>query len=144
MNTSVWQIRALFTAQLIAIVATCSILASCNDGPTGPRTETNIAGTWRGSLHPALARNFDLCFQPAAAAATIRQDGFRVSGTLTTESADFRGGELEGEFRSGQLSGTLTTSRGAIPVTGGATSSHLTITFFGPGQCGPNSIELER
>jgi hypothetical protein len=32
----------------------------------------------------------------------------------------------------------------SIAVTGGATSDRLTITFFSPGQCGPNSIELSR
>ena len=130
--------------KLVAIFATCALLVACDDGPTGSPLATSIAGTWHGSLHPSIGRFFDPCLQPASAAATIRQDGSRVSGNLTTESSDFRGGSLEGEFRSGSLIGTLMTGTEAIAVTGGATSGHLTITFFSPGQCGPNSIELER
>jgi hypothetical protein len=121
-----------------------------NHSPTEPRTVTNIAGTWRGNLHPGVGRSFDPCLPPAAATATIVQDGTRVSGTVTIES-DFRGGALEGEFRSGSLTGTLRTSMETISVTGGAlpagfgiTVGRLTISFFSPGQCGPNTIELER
>jgi len=144
MDIVLWKTRTRAMGRVIAMTAACSILTSCDDGPSGPRVESNIAGTWRGSLNPGLGRNFDLCLHPASATATIRQEGFRVSGNLTTESADFPGGELEGEFRSGSLTGTLTTSREVIAVTGGATSSQLTVTFFSPGQCGPNSIRLER
>jgi hypothetical protein len=118
--------------------------------PTEPRILTNIAGTWRGNLHPGIGQNFDLCLQPAAAAATIVQDGSRVSGTVTIEN-DFHGGALDGEFRSGTLGGTLRTSMETISVTGGVVRAgfgtpvdRLTISFFSPGQCGPNTIELER
>lgn len=146
MNAALWRIRPGVVGKLIAAIAALSILASCNgdDGPTVPRAVSSIAGTWHGSLHPGIGGGFDPCLQPAAAAAVIRQEGFRVSGSVTTESANFRGGDLQGEFRSGRLSGTLTTITEVITVTGGATSSQLTVHFFSPGQCGPNSIELER
>ena len=137
---------------LLAAIATLALGTGCgNDhSPTEPRTVTNIAGTWRGNLHPGIGQNFDPCLQPSAAAATIVQIGSRVSGTVTIES-DFGGGALDGEFRSGTLSGTLRTSIETISVTGGVVRAgfgtpvdRLTISFFSPGQCGPNTIELER
>jgi hypothetical protein len=128
----------------VATLAACLAFPGCDDGPAAPRTVSSIAGAWRGSLRPAIGRNFDFCLQPAEATASIRQDGVRISGTVTTASANFPGGNLEGEFRSGSLIGTLMTGTESIAVTGGATSDRLTITFFSPGQCGPNSIELAR
>jgi len=134
----------------IAVLFTCSLPilfgVGChdNDSPTSPRPVSSIAGSWRGSVHPGIGPGFDPCVQPASAAATISQDGFRVSGTVTTESLNFRGGALEGEFREGQLRGTLTNSGETIMLTGSARASHLTIIFYSPGQCGPNSIELDR
>ena len=135
----------------VATLSACLAFPGCDDGPTGPHTVMTIAGNWHGSLHPGIARNFDPCLQPAEATASIRQDGVRVSGTVTTASANFPGGNLEGEFRSSNLSGTLQTSMETISVTGGAVPAgfgspvvRLTINFFSPGQCGPNTIELER
>jgi len=137
---------------LLAAFAALTLGTGCGSdhSPTEPRTVTNIAGTWRGNLHPGIGQNFDPCLQPAAAAATIVQDGSRVSGTVTIES-DFHGGTLDGEFRSGNLSGTLRTSMETISVTGGVVRAgfgtpvdRLTISFFSPGQCGPNTVELER
>jgi hypothetical protein len=136
--------RGQAALRLIAIVAGCVLLTACDDGPSGPRTVSSIDGAWHGSLQSGIGRDFDPCLQPAEAAASIRQDGVRVSGTVTTASASFPGGNLEGEFRSGTLIGTLINRTEAIAVTGGATSDRLTITFFSPGQCGPNSIRLAR
>jgi hypothetical protein len=144
MNADVRKTRSHVASKLIAAIAAFSILTGCDDGPTAPRPASNIAGSWRGSVHPGIGPGFDPCVQSSSAAATITQDGFRVSGTVTTESVNFSGGALEGEFREGQLRGTLTNSGETITVTGSATISHLTIIFYSPGHCGPNSIELER
>jgi hypothetical protein len=91
MKTDVWKIRGLVTFRLVAIVAACSLLGSCDDGPTAPSARAvptpapipNVAGAWDGRYN-AGGGNIFLCGGTVPATAMLSQDGAQVSGTVRT------------------------------------------------------------
>jgi len=158
MDTEVQRIRARSSSRLIAIVAACSLLTGCDDGPTAPGTRQpatpiapqstptpipvpNVAGTWNGTFHPGgLA---ELCGSESSAAAKFSQDGSHLTGTVTTQHLQFRSSTFEGSLQGSHLSGTLRVGTETRSVTGSAFSNNLTMRF-GFGLFCQGRIDLNR
>jgi len=143
MNTGRRNTSSHSSWKVVTILATCSILAGCDDGPTSPTTP-NISGNWQGTYQPGIAANFDPCDAGGPAAATFSQEGTRVSGSLTTQNRSHVEGDFVGELTQGSLlRGTLTNNGTARTVTGSASVSQLTLSVNLP-SCSSNRIELHR
>jgi hypothetical protein len=130
----------------IPILAVSLALASCDDddGPTSPAVP-NVAGTWQGRYLPGIGAGFDPCGASSAAAATFRQDGARVSGTVTTQTETIGEANFEGEISGGdQLRGTLTSGGTTRSVAGSAGANHMTMSFSDHSGCSSSRIELDR
>jgi hypothetical protein len=129
-------------------LAACLVLGGCDDGPTAPAPITtpaavpNIAGNWHGRYSPCQVRV--VCGEGTTAAAAFLQDGSHVSGSVTTQSANFRAATFEGDLTGGgRLSGRITNSGTANTVTGSATTTHVSI-HWSVGIFGEASVVLDR
>lgn len=149
--------RALKGVKLVPVIAVCSLLAACDDGPTAPSirlvptsvparaTPTpvpvpNVAGMWGGTFNPG-----QYCGGVASASATFSLDGSRVTGSVTTTSSQLPSGRFEGEFQGFHLSGTLKIGSTTKTVTGSASATVMTMRFPGSGfLCPTSSIMLAR
>jgi hypothetical protein len=142
MNAVIRKTRAHAAWKLIATITACSILAGCDDGPTAPSTP-NISGNWLGTYRPGIGTGFDPCDDGGPAAATFRQDGSQIRGTLTTQDRSFAEGDFVGEIHGDQLRGTLTRGGTASNVRGLASAVQITLSLDLP-FCSGNTIELHR
>jgi len=151
-----WSLAVL---KLTPLIAVCSLLAACDDGPTAPSLRAvptsvparatptplpapNVAGSWSGTLHPGQS---SFCGPVATASATFTQDGSRVTGSITTSSSGLPTGRLDGEFQGLHLNGTLQIGSTTKTVTGSASATVMSMKFpSGSFLCGTSSIILNR
>ena len=126
----------------IGLLAACSLLGGCDDGPTAPTTP-DISGSWQGSYQPGIASNFDPCDTAGPALAAFTQEGSRVRGTLATQSRTFVEGDFAGEIHGDHLQGTLMNNGTARNVTGSASAAQITLSVD-LAFCSMNRIELHR
>jgi hypothetical protein len=101
-----------------------------------------VAGSWQGT-YQSCSIDIIGCSPIYAAAASLSQDGSRVTGRVTTQSAQLSESTLEGTLQDNELRGRLQVSGEWVQLTGSANASQVTMTFR-DGLISQGTIRLSR
>jgi hypothetical protein len=127
--------NAVCSLTKVVTFAVCLAVVGCDDGPTAPNNRAaptpavpHVAGDWHGTVQ--FGGVAALCGEDIPAAATFRQDGARVTGTVTmTQFGTATMSDFVGDLQGSQLTGTLTATGSPVSVGGMASSTHITLTY---------------
>ena len=126
--------NAVCSLTKVVTFAACLAFVGCDDGPTAPNRGAptpavpNVAGNWRGTVRSGGIAA--VCGEDGSAAATFRQEGTRVTGTVTmTQAGTATTSEFVGDLQESQLTGTLTATGNPVSVSGTASSTRIILTY---------------